>query len=288
MRARTLAGILMLLASCSTFTAGPDPANDGGLADGGERESGSDGGGSDGGSDGGVASQACALGLAFCDDFELGDLSRWSTTAKSSAFQTVDVVDSGGGGPHTGKRQLRITTPDVALAARADAVALRNFAPISPAMLAVRFWVYLAETTSRERSVATWTYQSPTAPGAYFYGAVKPFGGNWAVQLNNPLRSYTLHQSAVAVGASRWICVELDMKLSDKGHVNLFIDGNLTINDDDATAGPLLDAGTGQYVLSVGLNAPDGAEAQTLYYDDVVAYVSKEITVSMEPRIGCQ
>ena len=180
-----------------------------------------DGGAADA-SDGGMITD-CPGFATFCDDFELGNVSRWTRTQTLTAAAAISVTRVR---PRSGSWSLEAQVTGTA-SSGANLGKMPLPLPSNVQTVGVRFHLFL--TASVNNGASPLGIGNPTT---HYFNIVLN-GGNWAVRYYQG----TDAQSAIAAPVGVWTCVEL--VLSNVGapgtHVQLFAD-NATVLDYQSTA----------------------------------------------------
>jgi hypothetical protein len=267
---------------------------DAGATDAGWNETGSlddNPGPTDGGDATASGSQAaCPPFAVFCDDFELGNLSRWTGTDILCNGSNIGVYDgSVPPRPFRGSYGLQAVVLEAGVAScAAQATAIFPTVP-SPGVLAVR--VYINGATLQPGANADFMWVRPsdsyTSSAAIFDG---PTGFSTAVSSNFVERG---QNSAVSV-PSGWFCLEWDIIYAPSGGRQMvFVDRNtgngleLVIDDVDVDFN---DASATWNALDLGVVSGGVINsAVDLRYDDLaIATFPGAAAADAGPRIGCE
>jgi len=197
-----------------------------------------------------AAAQCPAFALQ-CDDFESGDLDRW-TIVRSNSNASVGVT---GEIAHTGGFALDARVPALPDSG-SQAYIARRTALQSTGMLATRAWFFAS------------------GPIVNFAGVLQDSGDDtyalvsgdteehWAVS-EQSIAGLVDHQAPTHTAAERWTCVELDYIFTPAPTIELYVDDELVVNvkpDDPAPA---------YHETAVGVTrAP--TEGFRVFVDDVV------------------
>jgi len=207
----------------------------------------------------------CPSFALFCDDFEGGDLSRWTTTKlQGPAAATVS-----GTRVHGGSFALE-TKVDPAAADGGNAAPALMLPPQSTGVLAVRQWIAL-DATLRDFNIVVEMWNTATLE----YVAV---GGNnsanWVVT-EDPGTGAVDHQTGVPTpGLDVWTCVEVVYAFTPPGapRLELYVNDAMVFDDASTYTTPSFDE------VRVGITRAD-MTGFSLFTDDVVI---------ADQRIGCQ
>lgn len=220
----------------------------------------------------------------FSEDFELGDLQRWTATAPvQSQNGTFEIAHAGA---HGGCCALHatVTTPgsgfQYALEQWTQATPMA--APVVSGTIAVRAYVRAAalDADTRELSI-TEGGSNPTAFTSAGLGGGAG-GETWGFILSDESTASYPRQSmnVVADAIGGWHCVEYDVAVADNGHLALYMDGVLQI-DGDATTRP----SQGWDGVMLGLGFSSGSAPSDVYIDDVEVALYSDVSPSI--HIGC-
>jgi hypothetical protein len=241
---RWVAPLLALLAGCGRVGFGtqdpPDAAGDGVIV--------------------GDAAVTCPAGALLCDDFETGDLAKWTRKViggAGTATVTTSVV-------HGGTHALQLEYPSSGVSGAA-AVAFGHM--VNTGTLAIREWVQSPDPLTQFNLVLTETN--------LVTGQFVTAGGNnsalWVSSEQNAAGTLVDHNSSVPTAVTQWTCVETVITIASPSQVQLFIDGAQVVS---AT---LNDTAPAYAETQIGLTRADQG-GDTLYVDDVAIATA---------RIGC-
>lgn len=255
------ARVIVLVVACGAcrahFDAIVDAGRDGGVADT-PRDS-----LHDTGLDGTAAT--CPTFALFCDGFETGDTSRWTSTAISpGASQMVQTAIT-----HSGTYALRGTVPAGGVDGDAASV-VKMFAQQSTGMLAVREWIYEEQPLSHYDGVIIFEDATNPMPAVLVGGDASTL---WDATETAATGSSTDHATTTTVAQSTWVCVELDYTFGSPSTIALYIDDSAILQvaaKDTAPAYGRLFAGAARAASTVGTDT---------ILDDVVIAAQ---------HIGCQ
>jgi hypothetical protein len=221
----------------------------------------------------------------FHDDFETGDLSRWTNpTPAQSANGMLEIATTGA---HAGCCALHAsaTTPGPAFEYATER--WTEASPPAPVFtggtIAVRAYMRATalDPDTREISIA----QAGTDPPVYANAGLgisdKHDGTAWGFILadgstaNYPLQSSMLIGDAIG----GWHCVEYDVAVADAGHLAIYMDGALQIGGDANTRA--------QWdTVLLGLPFSSGIAASDVYIDDVAIALYPDTSPTM--HLGCE
>lgn len=211
-----------------------------------------------------VTSQTCVVGLPvdaatdtqpaciglFCDGFESGDTTRWTSTSTSPTATLVVQSTT----IHDGAFALDCTVP--AIGNGAIAAVIDDFSPVSTGVLAIRAWVFLPQPLIHFDSLIT-------LAGT---GHVVTIDGDdtehWTAT-ENGTAALDHHSTAVAV-ENAWQCVELDYTFAP-ATIFVYI-GDIPIIDE-----PAADTGAIYGEARVGVSRADAAGSRVIVDDVVIA-----------------
>ena len=209
------------------------------------------------GGDGGGS--GCPAFAQFCDDFESGDLTRWTGSDVSPGGAIVASQQQA----HSGSFALAATMP---MRSNGSAAAvLHDFAPISSGMLAVREWI-----NTPQPIVA---YDGVLDIYDVFQHYVLAAGDSnmWVVSENSPGGGLANYYGSPTPPLDTWTCIEVDVTFSPR-RFELFVGDVLAVSMTPADPAPLYRE------ISVGVARADIA-GYTVFVDDVV---------QADRHIGCQ
>jgi hypothetical protein len=189
----------------------------------------------------------CPPDKIFCDDFETGDVSRWSSNGVTNGVGSfsVDNTHALGNFAFDGKT---IVSASSAHAEVEQAVSLA-----APSTLSARYYVYL------ESNPGGYALFWSEFNGNAGYSVGIDSSGNWVItqdMATNP----DLH-STTAVTFNTWHCVEMQVDYP-AGQIQLFVDGTQVI-------GTTPTAYTVPNQLLGGLTRAPGSVAAEVWFDDV-------------------
>jgi hypothetical protein len=215
----------------------------------------------DSGSGSGKGSAGCPAPRFFCDDFESGDLGKWTgSDLDPGGTVVVDQIQA-----HSGSFALDATMP--ANASSAYAFAYAAFPRTTTGELAVREWV-LPFSAPIDYDLIFDLFDPPSdhyaSPGG-------DGSGMWAVT-EEP--GQIDHPSTAAAGSGAWTCVELDYRFagSDAGEIALYVNDAVVLDTPPADTAVVFSQ------LDVGATRAQAAGFRLLV-DDVVLSTA---------HIGCE
>ena len=213
----------------------------------------------------GPAVADCPSFALFCDDFEGGDLSRWSRTLQQGPATAVVSTTR----VHDGTFALE-TRVDPAAMDGGNAAAAVMLAPQSTGALAVRQWINLGAVLRDFNIVVE---MRNTATNEYV-AAGGNNSANW-VSTEDPGTGAVDHQTGVATPAlDVWTCVELVYVFTPPSmpRLELYVNDTMVLDDASVYTTPEFDE------VRVGIARADQT-GFSLFTDDVVI---------ADQRIGCQ
>jgi hypothetical protein len=220
----------------------------------------------------------------FDEDFELGDLSRWTSTSPvQSANGTFEIAHSGAHGSCCAMH-VTVSPPgsgyQYALEQWTQATPMAP--PIDSGTIAVRAYVRAValDPDTRELSIAAGG-SNPTAFTSAGLGRTAD-GESWGFILSDESTASYPRQSQDVVpdALGAWHCVEYDVAVGEDGHLALYMDGALQIDGDATTR-----ASHGWDGVTLGLGFSSGTAASEVYIDDVSVALYSD--VSPTAHIGC-
>jgi hypothetical protein len=223
----------------------------------------------------------------FHDDFELGDLGRWTTTTPiQSANGAFEIATTGA---HAGCCALHasVTAPDSGFqyALEQWTQAAPAAPPVTSGTIAVRVYVRAValDPDTRELSFAEGG-SNPTAFTSAGLGRSDQGNGTaWGLILSDPSTASYPRQSThvVADALGGWHCVEYDVAVADAGHLAVYMDDMLQIDGEANTM-----AATGWDSVTVGLGFSSGSAAAEVYVDDVEIALYSDTSPTL--HLGCE
>lgn len=204
----------------------------------------------------------CPTSNLFCDDFETGDTSKWSSSSiKSPATLAVDQTQVWGG-----LYSLDATAPSSG--GSTNAFLAKSFNNLAPVTLAARMYVRTLP------SQPAFTLFLGLFVGTNGYSVGVDGSGNWVVSQNQGA-SPDVHSSTPVPG-NQWVCLEMVLDFPaagyPAGHVRVYTDGTKILDFIPATL-------SFPNELDVGLVRAPGTAASKAWVDDVALALSP---------IGCE
>jgi hypothetical protein len=204
------------------------------------------------------AAAACPSTAILCEDFETGDLSRWTQSViLPGCMAMVDTAR-----PHGGAYALEGVVP--AGSPPGDyAIACDEIAPIGTGTFAMREWMNGAQTLIDFASPMQ-VLNEPACGGSqqHYILVACNSSGDW--ELSEAYPTLTEQPSATACPApGSWTCVELDYAFGAPNHIQLFVDDALVI--DAVPTSPI--AAVSQLAVGAANAQPNGAH---IFVDDIV------------------
>lgn len=220
----------------------------------------------------------------FDEDFELGDLQRWTTTAPvQSANGTFEIAHAGA---HGGCCAMHVTVSppgsgyQYALEQWTEATPMA--AAVDTGTIAVRAYVRAValDPDTRELSFA----EGGSNPSAFTSAGLgqTPDGETWGFILTDESTTSYPRQSqdVVADALGGWHCVEYDVAVAEDGHLAIYMDGALQIDGDATTR-----TSQGWDSATIGLGFSSGTAMSDVYIDDVAIALYDDQSPTI--HIGC-
>jgi hypothetical protein len=218
--------------------------------------------------DTGTDAGSCPSFATFCDDFESGDLSRWTSLLESNSGM-VSIVGTpvfegklamyAKAGPST---PVNNVYPNVGAGARV------TIPVVTTGLLAVRARVFMPKILGAETTF------------------VKAFGKNGVDDMNVKITNGGLVKvdsdvpdagpeltGAKDTPINEWFCIEWHATIGAAGHQRVVVNGENVLDADDNTL-----TSEGYDSVQIGFHAAIGSVTQEIYFDDVV--------IATQP-IGC-
>ncbi len=229
--------------------------------------------------------------FVFRDDFETGDLRKWTKASRAAQPGTLDVITGGATGDvHAGAHALRATSEAGDVGFQYELLAWPQASPkadpLTSGTIAVRAWIraHQLDRDTRELSIAEHD-TSPTAYASAGFGATDPGPGyHWGFILSDPNTVNDTQASAsdVADALGGWHCVEYIVNVAPAGHLAIFMDDQavpLIEGDADTTVH------TGWDSVTIGLGYASGSSASDVVIDDVAIALYTELDRGR--HLGC-
>lgn len=207
----------------------------------------------------------CPAFALFCEDFEGGDLSRWSRTVLDGPATATVTRTRVHGGSFALETRVGPAAND-----GGNAMATLTLPRQSTGALAVRQWIDLDVTLDNFNIVA----ELGNADALAYVAAGGNNSANW-VMTEDPGTGAVDHQTSVPTPAlDVWTCVELVYAFTPPGapRVELYVNDAMVLDDSSAYTTPSFDE------VRVGITRAD-MTGFSLFTDDVVI---------ADQRIGCQ
>lgn len=200
-----------------------------------------------------AAIQICPAGSIFCDDFETGNFSKWTTASVKQDAGSIGVQSTTKAhGTHAMKALANGTVGNDEYA---DAE--KDFTPTAPP-LAIRANVYFPTTLQHFDHVIA-IYESNGSTNAFAIGGDN--SGNWVIAENESMAG-DHENDMVPTGAGQWHCVELVIDAA--GMVTMFVDNHKII-------GPFARATTGITYSQLLVGVVRSVDTDYVAYIDDVA-----------------
>lgn len=233
--------------------------------------------------EGGGAAALCPSFAVFCDDFERGNLTKWSTVVTSnngvaSAVGPTSSLPNPWGGAYSlrvfGGMNASVDggTPPLSLAnVRA------SIPPVLSGNVFIRFYVFVPKLLLPATSLAKLTHQNDAAKDDINLKIAASDGVNrYRINTDNAVANDSDHDSTATLPIAKWTCLELEIQLASAGHYSLWADGKLVIDVAENTIGT---QGLPYDQMRVGFSYSPGTVDQEVFFDDV-AYATQ--------KIGCE
>jgi hypothetical protein len=208
-----------------------------------------------------VKTFSCPSFALFCDDFESGDLTKWTSLFQSNGGK-VSVVDAP---VFEGKHALRAFAPtstpiDASNPPTIGAGARVGIAPLSSGMFAFRARVFMTSTLAPET-----TFVKVLAKNGVDDMNVKiTVNGLLKEDTDIPDEGPELTASKVAP-TNTWFCLEWQATIATTGHQRLILDGETVLDTNENNFSSL-----GYDQVQAGFEASKGSLTQEVLFDDVV------------------
>jgi len=193
----------------------------------------------------------------FCDGFEDPTLPKWTVDGQAASMQLVTPA------PPLGERLLQSDTQGTMQASEAVA----RFPAIASGTLYVRGWFYVPSGFT----VIHFDLLDALSVG---FGGLAVFGYNGNLSLYESTAG-ALGADGPPLPTDRWMCIELEIQVSDPGNAYLRLDGSIVASFANIDLLP----GSGFETVAVGLPWTDDGQPAVRTYAD-------EIIVDTKP-IGC-
>jgi hypothetical protein len=221
----------------------------------------------DGALDDGAGSPSCPAFATFCENFESGDLSKWTYTDYTGNDTTARVV---GTRIHGGSFALDADVPTGGQDHAASPVL--TFAARSTGTLAVREWINAAQLIQNFNVVLV----LPNDQTGQFVTVGGDDAGNWVSSDNTAGNVLLDHRSTVATAPlDQWTCVELVFTFPQNAtpaRIQVFINEAAVLDQSSNDPSPVYNG------VGVGIPRADNGGFHVFTDDVVIA----------DQRIGCQ
>ncbi len=224
----------------------------------------------------------------FHDDFELGDLQRWTRpTPIQSANGSFEIATAGA---HAGCCALHASVAPTGTGFQYALEQWTHAAPMAPPVtsgtIAVRAFVRAAalDPDTRELSIAEGGSTPSSFTSAGLGRSDQGTGTTWGFILSDSSTESYPRQSTelVSDAIGGWHCVEYDLAVADAGHLALYMDGALQIAGDANTSA----SAGGWDSVSLGLDFSAGTAASEVYIDDVAIALYSDTSPTI--HLGCE
>jgi hypothetical protein len=260
-RARA-SGVVVVIAASLAAAAGCEGVLDG-LSDGGPSglEAGDGQGSGDGGGDGGDAAptpEPCPLG-AFCDDFESGDLAKWSAIESDPAIAvTVDDSD-----PRLGEKSLHVVSPARGGPVSYAEVQHRLAAARVSGTIGVRAWFLVHAPLPNDTAIMALRPPATQFPSIALLASQGRLA--WFLTDADGGDAPGGTTSTVTIAIGEYVCISVAVTVGVNGRVEAWHGRAKAI---DVAVDNLLGGG-GYGVVGVGLPTVLPAERTEIWFDDV-------------------
>jgi hypothetical protein len=209
--------------------------------------------------DAGLDAGPCGMST-FCDDFESGDLSKWTSLLQTNSGK-VSVVETT---KFAGRFALHATagpsTPVNGIYPTVGAGARVSVPVVTSGLLAVRARVLMPKILGAETTF------------------LKAFGKNGKDDMNVKITNGGLVKAdsdvpdagpeltgTMGTPVAEWFCIEWQATIGVAGHQRILVNGAVALDADESTF-----TAEGYDSVQVGFNAANGSVTQEIYFDDVV------------------
>jgi hypothetical protein len=163
------------------------------------------------------SSGSCSAPRLFCDDFESGDIGKWTSAVNAAdTALTVDTTHA-----HGGRFALEAAARDTS--ATGGCFVFLNF-PAQTGVLAMRTWVLGAEQITSGDCPLLVSAATPADVGACADGS-----SNWLVREVQGASTRDHNTLKATAPANTWTCVELDYDVASAG-IGFYIDDVAIVN----------------------------------------------------------
>jgi hypothetical protein len=204
-----------------------------------------------------VDAMPCPANGFFCDGFETGDVSRWTSTYLSPMV-TLDAENTN---VHGGKFALDANVPAMATGGAIAAV-VDQFPPLSQGTFAVRAWIYLPQPLIHFDSVMT------MVQSGHVLTVDADDNSYWTFTEHTPTGNPPDEHSTTLSVTNAWTCIEVDYDFAKNGGAATI---TLYIADKAAFAAPAADPAAEFGELRIGISRADAAGDHVIVDDVVLA-----------------
>jgi hypothetical protein len=209
--------------------------------------------------DTGVDAGPCSL-AAFCDDFESGNLAKWTSLHQTNGGK-VSVVDTPVfAGKHAMYATAGPSTPVSGVYPTVGAGARIAIPLVGSGLLTVRARIYMPKILGAETTFIRVFGQN----GSDDMNVKITNGGLVKVDTDNPDAGPELTGSK-GTPIAEWFCLEWHATIGAAGHQRLIVDGENVLDADENTS-----TAGGYDAVQIGFNAANGSVTQEIYFDDFV------------------
>jgi hypothetical protein len=179
------------------------------------------------------AAAPCPPTALLCDDFETGDISRWtSRSVGTGASIAVDAL-----APHRGQFALDATVPASPVSGIPASACLET-SQISSGMLAMRAWIYPPTALDNYDAVLLFKNAPSCATTSSQYAIAGGAMGAWNVSEDSSAGLHDHHATVPGPAVDTWTCLELDYAFAPP-HIQLYANDAIVLDvtaDDPAPA----------------------------------------------------
>ena len=196
----------------------------------------------------------------FCDDFESGDLSKWTSLLQTNSGKVSVIETTKFAGRWAMFATAGPSTPVNSIYPTVGAGARVTVPVVTTGLLAVRAHVLMPKILGAETTF------------------LKAFGKNGKDDMNVKITSGGLMKvdsdvpdagpeitGTLGTPIGQWFCIEWQATIGAAGHQKVLVDGALAVDVDESTF-----TDEGYDSVQVGFNAANGSVTQEIYFDDIV------------------
>lgn len=211
-------------------------------------------------SDTGLDAGPCPSFATFCDDFETGDLPKWTSLLQTNNGKVSVVGTTVFAGKHALYATAGPSTPVNGNYPSVGAGARVTVPAVTTGLLAIRARVFMPKILGAETTF------------------IKAFGKNGRDDMNVKITNGGLVKvdsdipdagpeltGAKGTPIAEWFCVEWQATIGTAGHQRVVVNGENVLDTDENTF-----TSEGYDSVQIGFNAANGSVTQEIYFDDVV------------------